>query len=216
MYIYELPISLYSFKLRLAIALKGAVIEARMPPGGSYRSTEFRSINPAGTIPFLVDGDVALAESDAIIEYLDDKNVGETLLPSDPRLRARTRMMSRWCDLRLEPNVRMLFRMVKPAGRDAESIAAADTRISAALALFEQTLDDEGPFALGAKAGLVDCGLVASLTWFSAIAPTLELSTTPGHRIARTISAMRSSDATAEMIQGYQALVANWVTDQLG
>lgn len=215
MYIYELPISLYSFKLRLAIALKGIAIEGRMPPGGSYRSTEFRDINPAGSIPALVDGDLTLAESDAIVEYLDDRNVGEALLPSNPQLRARTRMMSRWCDLRLEPNVRMLFPMVKPAGRDAGIIASADTRISAALALFEQTLDDEGPFALGAEAGLVDCGLVASLAWLSAIAPTLGLAAKPGRRIARTIGAMRASDATAEMIEAYQALVANWVTEQL-
>ena len=61
MYVIELPISLYSFKLRLAIALKGASIEGREPPGGTYRSAEFRKINPAGTIPVLVDGDFILA-----------------------------------------------------------------------------------------------------------------------------------------------------------
>lgn len=216
MYLYEIPISLYSFKLRLAIALKGAAMETRLPPGGSYRSAEFRSINPAGSIPVLVDGDLMLAESDAIIEYLDDKNVGVTLLPSDPQLRARTRMMSRWCDFRLEPPVRALFPMVKPENRDSGIIAAADTRISAALALFEQTLDDQGPFAIGAKAGLVDCGLVATLAWLPEIAPRLKLASEPGWRVARTIDAMRSSDATGEMIRAYQALVVSWVTDQLG
>ena len=70
MLIYQLPISLYSFKLRLALRLKGIEIEMREPPGGGYRSDAYRAINPAGTIPALVDGQGLLAETDAIIEYL--------------------------------------------------------------------------------------------------------------------------------------------------
>ncbi|MCA3514127.1 MAG: glutathione S-transferase N-terminal domain-containing protein, partial [Rhodobacter sp.] len=55
MHIYQLPISLYSFKLRLALKLKGLDIELRDPPGGSYRSPDNLAINPAGTIPALID-----------------------------------------------------------------------------------------------------------------------------------------------------------------
>jgi glutathione S-transferase len=215
MFIYELPMSLYSFKLRLAIALKGAAIEARVPPSGSYRSDEFKRINPAGTIPVLVDGDFVLSESDAIVEYLDDRSVGAALLPADAQLRARTRMLSRLCDTRLEPHVRSLFSMVKPAGRDADAIAAADARIAAALTVFEHTLDEEGPSALGPAPGLADCGLTATAIWLSAITPALPLSARPGDRLARTVEAMQANQATAGMIDAYRALVDGWVSKQL-
>ena len=211
MYVIELPISLYSFKLRLAIALKGASIEGREPPGGTYRSAEFRKINPAGTIPVLVDGDFILAESDAIVEYLDDARIGSPLLPSDPKERARTRMLSRWCDLRLEPAVRSLFPMVKSAEPDRAHIAATDTRIAAALELLEQSLDKEGPFALGTRPGMVDCGLVATATWLEGIRAKLNLSAEPGPNLARTIEAMSLHQTTGEMIRSYRMSIARWV-----
>lgn len=211
MIVYEMPISLYSFKLRLAIALKGASIEGHAPPGGTYRSEEFRSINPAGTIPALVDADFVLAETDAIVEYLDDTNVGNRLLPSDPRQRARTRMLSRWCDLRLEPHVRSLFPMIKTPSRDATLIATSDARIAAALTLFEETLDDLGPYALGQQPGLVDCGLTASLSWLSELTPILKLSARPGEKMMRTTAALRTNISTANIVSGYQARIRDWM-----
>ncbi len=211
MIIYELPISLYSFKLRLAIALKGATIELRAPPGGTYRSPEFRAINPAGTIPTLVDGDFVLSESDAIVEFLDDVHAGTRLLPADPQLRARTWMLSRWCDLRLEPHVRSLFPVVKAATRDTSSIAAADERIAAALALIETALDDEGRYALGAEPGLVDCGLMASMAWLAELAPALKLSARPGEKLARAADVLQKNLVTSAEIEAYRTLVRKWV-----
>ena len=141
MHVVELPISLYSFKLRLALRLKSAAIEAQPPPGGSYRSAAFALVNPAGTIPTLVDGDFWLTESDAIIEYLDDAGIGLTLRPADLRQRARDRMLSRWIDLRFEPALRKLFAQIAPAGRVPADIRSADALIEASLALLEQGLD---------------------------------------------------------------------------
>jgi len=212
MYIYEMPLSLYSFKLRLAITLKGATLELRLPPGGSYRTAEYRAINPAGTIPALVDGEFVLSESDAIVEYLDDMQVGSALLPSDPQQRARARMMSRWCDLRLEPVVRSLFPSLKATIRDAAFMAAADDRIAAALALFEKALDDKGPYALGAKPGLLDCGLTASTVWLSELTPALSLSARPGQKLTRSIEALQNNPTTSSEIAAYRVLAKKWAS----
>lgn len=212
MFIYELPISLYSFKLRLAMALKGAVIETREPPGGTYRSPEFRAINPAGTIPTLIDGDFILTETDAIVEYLDDTQIGSPLLPSDLKLRARTRMLSRWCDLRYEPAMRSLFPQIRCQDRDDDAIAAADTRLLASLALFEQALDEQGPFAIGARPGLADCGLVATSLWLAAIGPKLNLMAEPGDRLSRVIDAVRMCQATSELISSYELSIARFIS----
>ncbi|HWK96856.1 MAG TPA: glutathione S-transferase family protein [Pseudolabrys sp.] len=211
MFIYELPVSLYSFKLRLAIALKRTTVERRAPPGGTYCSAEFRAINPAGTIPALVDADFVLAESDAIVEYLDDIHAGAPLLPSEPRLRARTRMLSRWCDMRLEPHIRSLFPAAKAATRDTKALATADERITAALNLFEAALDNEGPYALGAQPGLADCGLTASVVWLCALTPVLSLSARPGEKLVRSVTALRNNAMVSTEVNDYQTLVGKWV-----
>ena len=50
---------------------------------GDHRRPEFLALNPAGKIPVLVDGDVVLNESVAIVLYLADKHADRGLLPRD-------------------------------------------------------------------------------------------------------------------------------------
>ena len=60
MQLYHLPVSLYSFKVRLALALMGVELQMAEPHGGTYRSAAYRALVPPGTIPALVgDGLVA-------------------------------------------------------------------------------------------------------------------------------------------------------------
>lgn len=215
MHIVELPISLYSFKLRLALRLKGAAVELRAPPGGTYRSPEFAAINPAGTIPTLVDGDFWLAESDAIIEHLDDVGLGAPLRPADPRRRALDRMLSRWVDMRLEPALRRLFAHVDPARRAPDQVAAADAAIGASLALIEQGLDPEGPFCGGAAPGLADCGLAASLCWLGRLQSPLGLASRAGPRAGRVVQALSADPRTAGEMAAYGRLLDGWLASRL-
>ncbi len=211
MHIFQLPMSLYSFKLRLALRLKGLSIELRDPPGGSYRSDAYREISPAGTIPALIDGDLMLTETDSIIEYLEDRGEGEALFPADIRQRARMRMLSRWVDLRLEAAIRSLFGQVAPASRLPEIVTSADSRIGASLRLIEGAMDQTGPFMLGAKPGMADCGLAACLLWLDAIGPPLALTVRPGPRLSRTSAAMAEDRRLMAEIAAYRPLVAEWV-----
>lgn len=50
---------------------------------GEHRRPEFLKINPAGKIPVLVDGDLVLTESVAIVLYLADKYPNKGLIPTD-------------------------------------------------------------------------------------------------------------------------------------
>jgi len=50
---------------------------------GDHRRPAFLAINPAGKIPVLVDGDLVLTESVAIVLYLAEKYAGKGLLPTD-------------------------------------------------------------------------------------------------------------------------------------
>lgn len=57
-------------------------------PAGRHRSPEFLELNPAGKIPVLVDGDLVLSESVAIVLYLAEKYRDRGFIPIDPQLRA--------------------------------------------------------------------------------------------------------------------------------
>ncbi|MGL4241383.1 MAG: glutathione S-transferase family protein [Beijerinckiaceae bacterium] len=211
MRLIQLDISLSSFKVRLALALKGLDLPLEDPPGGTYKSDAFRAINPAGTIPTLVDGDFWLAESDAIVEYLDDIGSGRLLRPDDPRRSARARMLSRWVDFRIDRELRLLFAHVAPARRDSDVVSGIDDRLAAGCRLLEEGLDPAGPFACGETPSIADCGLIACSVWLAAMAAPLALTARLGERAARTCAAMAEEPALTAPIAAYGRLVAEWV-----
>jgi glutathione S-transferase len=51
-------------------------------------NAEFVELNPAAKVPVLVDGDLVLTESVAIVLYLAEKYPDRGLIPTDPQLRA--------------------------------------------------------------------------------------------------------------------------------
>ena len=165
MILYQSPLSTYSLKVRLALAVKGVAPELREPPGGSYRSAAYHALVPPGTVPALVDGDFVLSESDAIIEYLDERCDGPCLLPADMQGRARARMLSRLVDLRLEAGLRALFPQVK----ERRPIGPADLEpAERALELVLGMADPGGPWLCGAEPSLPDFGLAAAMVWLEA------------------------------------------------
>lgn len=57
------------------------------------KAPEYLAMNPYGKVPVLVDGDTVLYESCIINEYLEEKYPAPPLLPADPSLRARIRIL---------------------------------------------------------------------------------------------------------------------------
>jgi glutathione S-transferase len=60
---------------------------------GEHRSPTVLKINPAGKLPVLVDGDMVLTESIAIVFYLAEKYSDKGLIPTDLQQRAQ---LMRW------------------------------------------------------------------------------------------------------------------------
>ena len=68
--LYNVPVSSYGAKVRIILAHKGIEWTELAPPGG-YGSPAYRAVIPSGTVPAIIDGDLKLADSEAIAEYLD-------------------------------------------------------------------------------------------------------------------------------------------------
>ena len=63
---------------------------------GGQKAPDFVALNPNGKVPVLVDGDVVLWESIAIMQYLADKTPGQSLYPTELAARARVNQWLSW------------------------------------------------------------------------------------------------------------------------
>jgi len=70
----------------LGVSFEAVTVNLR---AGEHRDPRFLAINPAGKLPVLVDGDLVLTESVAIVLYLAEKYPDRGLIPAEPRQRAQ-------------------------------------------------------------------------------------------------------------------------------
>jgi glutathione S-transferase len=55
---------------------------------GDHKEAEYQKINPMGTVPAAVEGDLHIFESNAILQYAADANNDDDKYPRDPKTRA--------------------------------------------------------------------------------------------------------------------------------
>lgn len=101
-----------AFRARIALNLKGLQYES-LPKAfarNEHRAADYLALNPQGLIPALAVDGVVIAQSLAIIEYLNDRHPEPPLLPADPLDRARVRSMALAiaCDIHPLNNLRVL------------------------------------------------------------------------------------------------------------
>ena len=117
-----------SYRVRIALAVKGLAYDAVAInlAQGAQTSVGFTMLNPQGFVPYLIDDDVGLNQSLAIIEYLDEVHPAPPLLPGDALARARVRgaALQIACDIHPINNLRVLKYLRGELGHDQ---AAVDT-----------------------------------------------------------------------------------------
>jgi glutathione S-transferase len=97
MILYGSTMSPFVRKVAAYAAEKGIEIDLQ-PTGFPNASPEFRAASPFGKMPALVDGDYKLADSSAIIHYLEAKYPEPELIPADAEERGRVIWFDEFAD----------------------------------------------------------------------------------------------------------------------
>ncbi|MDF8334909.1 glutathione S-transferase family protein [Novosphingobium cyanobacteriorum] len=163
MKLYALTLSPFAARVRLALRIKGVDYEQEAPPGGSTRSPEYLAISPIGKLPVLVTDDgLVIAESETIIDYLEDHYPQPCLIPKDPTARAQIRNAVRTTELYVVPALQRLFAQRDPATRNDVIVTAELAQLRSGLALVSHYVDN-ATFAAGGVISKADCVVLPTL-----------------------------------------------------
>ncbi|KAJ8682265.1 hypothetical protein QAD02_018057 [Eretmocerus hayati] len=140
---------------------------------GEQFAPEYAEINPQKKVPFLIDGDLKLGESRAIIVYLADKyGEGSRILPQDPCGRALVNQA-------LQFDIGTLFRSIRqyyfPVIFKMEEEYRPDryVKLQNAFEILDKMLES-GEFVAGKNLTVADLSIVASVTTAEAFGFDLE------------------------------------------
>ncbi len=160
-----------SVRVRAALNLKGLPFDY-VPLSllkGEHAGAEHLALNPSGLVPTLVTPQGPLAQSLAILEWLDETHPEPALLPADPWGRARVRSLAYIVALDIHPlnNLRILKHLETEYGVDAAAKALWFRKwADAGFTALETRLASEGEtgaFCHGDTVGLADLCLYAQV-----------------------------------------------------
>lgn len=137
---------------------------------GEQKNPEFLVLNPNGAVPTLVDGEVVLTESRAIMQYLAAKKPESGLLPLDEQVRADVTRWQFWDSSHFSPQLGTLAfqRVIRPmmgmGEPDAGKVEEALANFRRFAAVLNKRLDGR-QYVVGDSMTLADLTLACSLMY---------------------------------------------------
>jgi len=163
-----------AYRVRIALNLKGLAYQQvpvhLLKDGGQQHAAAYQALNPQQLVPLLVDetaGGLRIAQSLAILEYLEEVFPLPALLPADPVERAQVRALALHiaCDIHPLNNLRVLQYLstelgVSDQAKDAwyrHWVEAGLAALEAGVAVFD------GRLSLGERPGYLEACLIPQL-----------------------------------------------------
>jgi glutathione S-transferase len=174
MNIYGVPLSVHTRKVIVAARLKGVSSELQVvvPVAPNGTPANWRDLSPTGLIPAIEEDGFRLADSTAIIHYMEQKYPRPPLLPSDAKELGEALFLDAWAGSELFRNiVHPLFhnQIVNPKIRnmpsDRKAIDTAMNESAPAAFGYLESLDPQN-FLVGSSFTIADLAVVSNLVVF--------------------------------------------------
>lgn len=137
---------------------------------GGNDTAEFRSLNPNGLVPVIVDDDFVNWESNSCVRYLAAKHDYGGLYPEDIQVRAVAERWMDWQVTTVSPAMIPVFRgmiRTRAEDRDIDAIETGRASLSAKMAIINDELADRS-FLTGDDFNMGDIPLgIAVWRWFN-------------------------------------------------
>ena len=168
MILFGASISPFVRKTLMCINEKGLTVEHRpVTPHGD--DPAFRAASPLGKIPAFQDGDYTLADSSAIIHYLDTKYPAKPLIPMEARARGKVIWFEEYCDTVMFATATVIFvnRVLLPLfrkvpGDSAKADELVASQIPGIFSYLESAVPAQG-YLVGDGFTLADAALTCQL-----------------------------------------------------
>lgn len=212
MILYGASLSPFVRKVLIYCAEKGIAIE-RKSIGPGDADPDFRRASPFGKIPALIDGDFALADSSAIVTYLEAKHPEPSMTPADPRERAQAVWLEEFADTILAPaGLAVFFNMfIAPMVGVTPDMAAADKArretLPPILDYVETVLPEDGGPLAGGMVTVADIAIACQIANIAYCGIDLD---DGGRRpkLARFHAAWCERPSARELVAGNRAVLA--------
>jgi maleylacetoacetate isomerase len=171
MKLYSFFRSSASYRVRIALALKGIAYETvsvRLREGDQNQPS-YIGVNPQRLVPTLVDGEIVIPQSLAIMEYLEETHPEPALLPRSAADRAYVRALADIVACEIHPlnNLRVRGQAMDELGASAEQRQAwMEKWIRLGFEAFEAMVAHDkraGRFCYGEQPGMADACLVPQM-----------------------------------------------------
>lgn len=156
MTLYSDPNNAQSHRVRIVLGEKDLVFKIEEVLSG-HNNEDLIALNPNNTTPTFVDRNLVLYESRVIMEYLDERFPHPPLMPVDPVIRAKTRMVLHY----IEKDLYGLLDDVKSSGEKKSS--AAKQKLKENLLLSLDFIQGKKYF-LSDDFSIIDCSM-APILW---------------------------------------------------
>jgi glutathione S-transferase len=138
---YYHPISVNARRVWVALLEKQIPFEPILVNlDGEQFGDRFTAINPLQRVPVIIDRDLRVVESLAILDYLESQYPTPSLMPSQPEAIATVRMVEMIAVNELQPATLPLMRPLVGLEVEAQKLEMARQRVTAVMEFYENLL----------------------------------------------------------------------------